>query len=59
VLGTWQAGTRYDGGATSTLMAGQDEPSVITGGDGGYHDTGAGAGRAGHYPRRSWQQGAS
>jgi hypothetical protein len=46
---------RYPASA-GTLQPDQDTPSVITGGDGGYHDTGAGSGRAGHYPRKSWQQ---
>jgi hypothetical protein len=37
-------------------MAGQSEPSQITGGDSGYTSTGAGRGHAGHYPRKSWQE---
>jgi hypothetical protein len=58
-LGVWQEGARYDASTNGTVLAGQSEPSVITGGDGGYTDTGAGSGRASHFPRRDWQQGAS
>jgi hypothetical protein len=60
MIGAWQESSRYDGGATSTMMAGQTDDSAISPGPAGaYGDTGAGAGRGSHYPRRDWQQAAT
>jgi hypothetical protein len=60
VLGTWQPSSRYDASTGGTVMPGQVDASDISPGpESDYSDTGAGSGRASHYPRRSWQQGAS
>jgi hypothetical protein len=59
-IGAWQPGTRYAASTGGTVMPGQVDASDISPGpESDFSDTGAGSGRASHYPRRSWQQGAS
>ena len=55
--GAWQPGARYPASTGGTVMPDQVSDSPISPGPADdYVSTGAGDGRAGHFPRRPWQQ---
>jgi hypothetical protein len=54
--GPSQPAARYPASTGGTVEPGQADASRISPGpQADYSDTGAGAGHAGHYPRRDWQ----
>jgi hypothetical protein len=58
--GNWQPAARVPVATSGTVLPDQVSTNqIVPGPQDGLSSTGAGDGRAGHFPRRSWQQGAS